>query len=117
MGILLSAALIMLTSACGAGASLSPDEKEWCLRNAERVESAADDLGVLGFIGAYYETQGDGLGSDGRPVTTERNIAVTEGLRSRNAVDPEAVLYDLFSRYLRHPDGQIACNAASAGNV
>ncbi len=85
--------------------------------NAAKVESAAGDLGVLGFIGAYYETQGDGLGPDGQPAATDRNVAVTESLRSKNTADPGAVLYDLFSRYLEHPDGQIACTAASVGNV
>jgi hypothetical protein len=114
---LLSAVLVLLTTACGAGESLSSDETAWCLGNADKVESAAGHLGLLGFIGAYYETQGDGLGPDGQPVMSDRNVAVTQSLRSRNAADPGTVLYDLFSRYLRHPDGQTACNAASAGNV
>ncbi len=81
------------------------------------MEAAATDLGLLGFIDAYYETQGDGVGPNGQPVMTDRNVAFTEGLRTRNAADTGAVLYDLFSRYLRHPDGQTACTAASSGNV
>lgn len=51
--ILCSMALVLLATACGAGESLSPDEKPWCLGNADRVESAARDLGLLGFIGVY----------------------------------------------------------------
>ncbi|MFV9671745.1 MAG: hypothetical protein ACNYZH_00845 [Acidimicrobiia bacterium] len=115
--ILCSMALVLLATACGAGESLSPDEKTWCLGNADRVESAARDLELLGFIGVYYETEGDGLGPDGRPIMTDRNEAATEQLRTRNTGDPGVVLYDLFSRYLRHPDGQTACNAASADNI
>jgi hypothetical protein len=81
------------------------------------VEAAATDLGLLGSIDACYETQGDGVGPDSQPVMTDQNVAATEGLRTWNATDTGAVLYDLSSRYLRHPDGQTACSAASAGNV
>ncbi len=108
--------LVLVVAACGAGESLSHDEKTWCLGNADKVESAAEDLGLLGFIGVYYQTEGDGLGSDGQPLTTDRNIAATDELRSRTAVNTGAALHYLFSRYLTHPDGQIACNAASAAN-
>lgn len=114
---LLSAVLVLLTAACGTGASPTLDGQAWCLRNAGRVEAAATDLGLLGFIDACYETQGDGVGPDSQPVMTDRNVAATEGLRTWNATDTGAVLYDLSSRYLRHPDGQTACSAASAGNV
>ena len=115
--VLLPAVLVPLTTAWGAGESLSPDQKTWCLENADRVVSTASDLSLLGFIDAYYETQGDGLGPDGQPATTDRNIAVTANLRARNSANPGAVLHDLFTRYLGHPDGQIACNAASPGNA
>jgi len=115
--VLLPSILLLLTAACGAGEPLSLDQKAWCLGNAAKVESAASDLGLLGFIDAYYETQGDGLGQDGQPAMTDRNVAVTESLRSRSTADSGAVLYDLFSRYLGHPDGQTACNAASAGDA
>lgn len=113
---LASMTLILVVSACGAGESLSLDERTWCLGNADKVESTANNLGLLGFIGVYYETEGDGLGSDGQPVNTDRNVAATEKLRSRTAFDTSAVLHDLFSRYLAHPDGRIACNAASAAD-
>jgi hypothetical protein len=112
--LLASITLILVVAACGAGESLSHDEKAWCLGNADKVESAAKDLGLLGFVGVYYETEGDGLGSDGQPVMTDRNIAATEALRSRTAVNTGVALHHLFSRYLTHPDGQIACGAASA---
>jgi len=81
------------------------------------VKSAATDLGLLGLIDACCEKQGDGVGSDGQPVMTDRNVAVAKGLRTRNAADTGAILHDLFSRHLRHPDGQTACSAASTGNV
>ncbi len=115
-GVAIAITLALVVTACGAGESLSRDEKSWCLGNADKVESAAEELGLLGFIGVYYETEGDGLGADGQPVTTDRNIAATEALRSRTAVNAGAALHHLFSRYLTHPDGQIACNAASATN-
>jgi hypothetical protein len=114
--VLASITLILMVAACGAGESLSQDEKAWCLGNADKVESAAEDLDLLGFIGVYYETEGDGLGSDGQPVMTDRNIAATDALRSRTAVNTGAALHHLFSRYLTHPDGQIACSAASAAD-
>jgi hypothetical protein len=113
----LSSVLDLLTAACGAGASLTLDEQEWCLGNAGRVKSAATDLGLPGFIDACCEKQGNGVGPGGQPVVTDRNVAVAEGLRTGNAADTGAILYDLFSRHLRHPDGQTACRAASTGNV
>ena len=109
--------LALLTAACETGASLTLDDQAWCLGNAGRVKSAATDLGLLGFIDACCEKQGDGVGPDGQPVMTDRNAAVGEGLRTRNAAVAGAILYDLFSRHLRHPDGQTACRAASTGNV
>ena len=84
--------LLLLTTAFGAGESLSPDQKAWCLGNAVKVESTASDLGLFSFIETYYETQGDGLGPDGQPTMTDRYVAVTGSLRSRNTADPRAVL-------------------------
>ncbi|MEA3502576.1 MAG: hypothetical protein U9R47_07360, partial [Actinomycetota bacterium] len=107
-------AVVLLASACGGGDSLSSDETAWCLENFDIVGDAADDLGLIDYVFAYYETEGDGLGSDGEPKQTEKNIEVSEDLRRRNAEDPGALIDDLYANYLEHPDGQKACAAAYA---
>jgi hypothetical protein len=106
--------MMLFVSACGGGDSLSSDEESWCLANIDVVSDAADDLGLLDYVFAYYDTEGDGLESNGEPKQTERNIEVSEDLKKRNAEDPDALVDDLFASYLEHPDGQKACAAAYA---
>ena len=107
-------AIVLLASACGGGDSLSSDETSWCLANTDIVDDAADDLGLLDFVAVYYDTEGDGLGPDGEPNPTERNIEISEDLRQRNSEDPDALIDDLYATYFEHPDGQKACAAAYA---
>lgn len=110
-------ALILLGTACGGGESLSADEEAWCLENTATVDAAAEDLGLIDFVDAYYEAEGDGLGADGQPELTDRNIEVSEELTARNAEDADSLFDELFARYLEHPDGQAACAAAYADNT
>jgi len=107
-------AVMLLASACGGGESLSSEETSWCLATTDIVDDAADDLGLLDVVSAYYDSEGDGLGSNGEPNPTEKNIEVSEDLRQRNSEDPGALLDDLYATYLEHPDGQAACAAAYA---
>lgn len=106
--------MALLASACGGGEALSSDETSWCIANSDIVIDAADDLGLVDFVSAYYDSEGDGLNSDGEPNQTDRNIEVSEDLRQRNAEDPDAFFDDLYSSYLQHPDGEAACAAAYA---
>ena len=73
-------------------------------------------LEPLRFPSDDYDTEGDGIGPDGEPLFTDRNIEVSEELSARNSEDPDALFDDLFARYLDHPDGQEACAAAYAEN-
>ena len=107
---------MLILAACGGSESLTTAEREWCLDNTGIVDETSEDLGLLDFVDAYYDTEGDGIGSDGQPEFTERNIEVSEELSARNSEDPGALFDDLFSRYLDHPDGQEACAAAYADN-
>lgn len=107
-------ALVLIVAACGGDEPLTSEERGWCLNNTALVDETSEGLGLLDFVDAYYETEGDGLGADGEPKLTDRNIEVSEELSSRNSEDPEALFDDLFSRYLDHPDGQEACAAAYA---
>jgi hypothetical protein len=109
-------ALVLIVAACGGGEALASEEREWCLNHTDIVDEASEDLGLLDFVDAYYDTEGDGLGSDGEPKLTDRNIEVSEEMSARNSEDPDALFDDLFSRYLDHPDGQEACAAAYADN-
>jgi hypothetical protein len=110
-------ALLLIVAACGGGGdSLTPEERAWCLDNTDIVDATSEDLGLLDFVDTYYDTEGDGLESDGQPKLTDRNIEVSEELSSRNSEDPDALFDDLFTRYLDHPDGQEACAAAYADN-
>ena len=109
-------ALVLIVGACGGDEGLTSEERGWCLNNTDAVDETSEDLGLFDFVDAYYETEGDGIGSDGEPKLTDRNIEVSEELSSRNSEDPEALFDDLFSRYLDHPDGQKACAAAYADN-
>ena len=106
--------LMMLAAACSGGGSLSAEEEAWCVDNMDEVDEAAEDLGLMDFVSAYYDSKGDGLGGDGEPRQTERNIEVSEDLRARNAEDPEQLVDDLVTNYLDHPDGEAACAAAYA---
>jgi hypothetical protein len=110
------AALVLIAGACGGDEALTSEQREWCLDNTDIVDQASEDLGLLDLVYAYYDTEGDGIGSDGEPKLTDRNIEVSEELSSRNNEDPGALFDDLFSRYLDHPDGQEACAAAFADN-
>jgi hypothetical protein len=110
------AALVLIVGACGGDEALTSEEREWCLDNTDIVDETSEDLGLLDFVYAYYDTEGDGIGSDGEPKLTDRNIEVSEELSSRNSEDPGALFDELFSRYLDHPDGQEACAAAFAEN-
>jgi ABC-type glycerol-3-phosphate transport system substrate-binding protein len=107
-------AMVLVAAACGGGDSLSSEETSWCLDNIDIVDDAADDLGLLDYVIAYYDTEGDGLESNGEPKQTDRNIELSEDLRRRNAEDPDALIDDLYASYLKHPDGQKACAAAYA---
>ena len=109
-------ALVLIVAACGGDEALTSEEREWCLNNTDIVDETSEDLGLLDFVDAYYETEGDGIGSDGEPKLTDRYIEVSEELSSRNSEDPEALFDDLYSGYLEHPDGQEACAAAYADN-
>lgn len=110
------AALVLIIAACSGGEALASQEREWCLNNTDIVDETSEDLGLLDFVDAYYDAEGDGIGSDGEPELTDRNIEVSEELSARNSEDPDALFDDLFSRYLDHPDGQEACAAAYADN-
>ncbi|MEN8113011.1 MAG: hypothetical protein ABFS21_01375 [Actinomycetota bacterium] len=110
-------ASILLVAACGGGESLSADQEAWCLDNTSLVDEAAGDLSLLDFVDVYYETEGDGIASNGEPEQTDRNIEVSEDLRARNAEDPDALFDDLFAGYLKHGDGIKACAAAYADNA
>jgi hypothetical protein len=109
-------ALVLIVAACGGGEPLTSEERGWCLNNTGIVDETSEDLGLFGFVDAYYDTEGDGIGSDGEPKLTDRNIEVSEELSARNREDPDALFDDLFARYLDHPDGQEACAAAYADN-
>ncbi len=105
----------LAATACGGGGDAQPaDERAWCLDNLDIVEDAADDLGLMDFVDAWYETEGDGIGPDGEPVPTDRNIEVSEDLHARNDADPDQLVDDLWANYLDHPDGVKACAAAYA---
>ena len=106
--------MVLLASACGGGDSLSSDDMSWCLDNTDIVDDAADDLGLIDYVTAYYDTEGDGLESNGEPKQTERNNEVSEDLRKRNSENPAALVDDLYANYFKHPDGQKACAAAYA---
>jgi hypothetical protein len=93
---------------------LSADQEQWCWDNSEIVGDAAGDLGLLDFVDVYYEKNGDGIGSNGEPEFTTRNVELSEELKRRNASDGEALFNDLFETYLTHADGQKACIAAHA---
>ena len=109
--------MLLMVAACGGGEPLTTEERGWCLNNTDIVDETSEDLGLLGFVDAYYDTEGDGIGSDGQPKLTDRNIEVSQELSARNSEDPDALFDDLFSRYLDHPDGQEACAAAYADNL
>lgn len=109
-------ALVLIVGACGGDEPLTTEERGWCLNNTDIVDETSEDLGLLGFVDTYYDTEGDGIGSDGEPKLTDRNIEVSEELSARNSEDPGALFDDLFFRYLDHPDGQEACAAAYADN-
>jgi hypothetical protein len=106
--------LLVVAAGCGGSGSdaLSAEERAWCLDNFDIVEDAADDLGLLGFVDTWYDTEGDGIGPDGEPVPTDKNIEVSSDLSARNAEDPDALFDDLVDRYFAHTDGQAACTAA-----
>jgi hypothetical protein len=110
-------ALVLVLAACGGDESLSADEEAWCLENTDIVDAVAEDLGLPDLVDTYYEMEGDGLGSDGEPALTDRNIEVSEELAARNAEDPDALFDDLFTRYLEHSDGQKACASAYTDNA
>lgn len=99
-------AMALLASACGGGDALSSDETSWCIAGSDIVIDAPDDIGLLDFVSAYYDSEGDGLDPDGEPNQTDRNIEVSEDLRNRNAEDPDALFDGLYASYLEHPDGK-----------
>lgn len=66
----------------------------------------------MDLVDTWYDTEGDGLESNGEPKLTDRNIEVSEELNRRNAEDGDALFDDLFAAYLKHPEGQKACEAA-----
>jgi len=111
-------AVFFAVAACGSsGGSLTAEEKTWCFDNSDLVDDQATESGLLDFVDAYYDSEGDGLAADGQPELTDRNIEVSEELRARNAEDADALFDDLFTRYLDHPDGEQACAAAFAANA
>ena len=107
---------LLIVVACAGSDPLTTEEREWCIDNTDTVDETSEDLGLMDYVDAYYDTEGDGLGSDGDPNLTDRNIEVSQELSTRNSEDPDALFDDLFSRYLDHPDGQEACAAAYAAN-
>ena len=108
--------MMLVAAACSGDSTLTADQETWCAENFDAVDEAAEDLGLVDYVAAYYDTEGDGLGADGEPNQTDRNIEVSEELRARNSEDPEALVDDLVSNYLDYPDGQEACAAAYAAN-
>ena len=114
--LILMMVLVLVAAGCdGSGSDPLPaEELAWCLDNLDIVEDADDDLGLLDFVDTWYDTEGDGVGPDGEPVPTDKNIDVSENLSARNAEDPDALFDDLVERYFEHTDGQAGCLAASA---
>lgn len=111
-------AVVVLLAACsGSGGSLSAEEETWCYDNSDLVDDVATEMGLLDFVDTWYDSEGDGIESDGEPKQTERNIEVSEDLRRRNSEDPDALYDDLYATYLDHPDGVEACAAAYEENV
>lgn len=113
----LVAAAIALAACSGNGGSLTTEQRTWCYDNGDLVDEVAGDMGLLDFVDTWYDTEGDGIGADGEPNQTERNIEVSEDLRLRNGEDPDALFDDLYDVYLDHPDGEEACAAAYAANA
>ena len=107
---------LLIVVACAGSDPLTTEEREWCIDNTDTVDETSEDLGLMDYVDAYYDTEGDGLGSDGEPNLTDLNIEVSQELSARNSEDPDTLFDDLFSGYLDHPDGQEACAAAYAAN-
>jgi len=107
---------LLIVVACAGSDPLTTEEREWCIDNTDTVDETSEDLGLMDYVDAYYDTEGDGLGSDGEPNLSDRNIEVSQELSARNSEDPDTLFDDLFSGYLDHPDGQEACAAAYAAN-
>ncbi len=106
--------IVFVLAACAEGSSLTAEQETWCWDNSSIVDDASEDLGLLDFVDVYYETSGDGIESDGSVKLTDRNIELSEELKTRNAEDGDALFDDLFEAYLKHPDGQKACSTAHA---
>ena len=106
--------LVLVVAACSGGGSLTAEQEDWCWDNSAIVSDAADDMGLLDFVDAYYEAKGDGLEADGSVKLTDRNIELSEELKTKNVSDGDALFDELFEAYLTHPDGQEACTAAHA---
>jgi len=108
--------VLLIVVACAGSDPLTTEERDWCLDNTDTVDETSEDLGLMDFVDAYYDSQGDGLGSDGEPNLTDANIELSQELSARNSEDPDALFDDLLSQYLDHPHGQEACVAAYAAN-
>jgi hypothetical protein len=111
------AAALVLAACGGDGGSLTAEQRTWCYDNGDLVDDVAGERGLLDFVDTWYDTEGDGIGADGEPEQTERNIEVSEDLRRRNGEDPDALIDDLYDVYLDHPDGEEACTAAYEANA
>jgi len=101
----------LMLAACGGGSS---EELAWCEENPDIVLDAADDMGLVDYVFSYYESAGDGLDSSGEPVLTDRNVEISEDLRTRNAEDADALVASLYDEYLKQDAGKTACAAAYA---
>lgn len=106
--------LTFMLAACSGGGSLTGEQEDWCWGNSAIVSDAADDLGLLDLVDAYYDVNGDGFEDDGSVKLTDRNIELSEELKAKNSSDGDALFDELFAAYLTHPDGQEACAAAHA---
>jgi hypothetical protein len=103
--------LTFVAAACSGGDSA---ETAWCEENSDIVLDAAGDMGLMDYVFSYYESAGDGLGADGEPAPTDRNVEISEDLRSRNEDDPDALIDFLYADYLKQDAGKTACAAAYA---
>ena len=90
------------------------DMEAWCVENRNDVWDLAEELALIGPVGAYYDLQGGGLDDFGEPIDNPENRELSDEMRRRNVEDNANFLRDLHTNYLEHEAGQLACTLAFA---